>query len=218
MELRKLVLSPKKVKSNCFIHCDGFKNDEKLSNCTDISWETVRKASVIRNDAVVTETINSMSYENFSYYKNCYCSYTHPKTLKSIARKLLEESSLPESSSANTDVCTPLPRTSSRRRDGTSSILANTECCICSKRKTKKGGSGYEKLEKYLTEVAAKILQKFALVKESPAQLMMDVIGLEWEKIVAKELYYHRTCYRDYTRPEKTKDDSTMLVELDAFF
>ena len=52
MELRKLVLSPKKVKSNCFIHCDGFKNDEKLYNFTDISWETVRKASVIRNDAV----------------------------------------------------------------------------------------------------------------------------------------------------------------------
>ena len=112
MELRKLVLSPKKVKSNCFIHCDGFKNDGKLYNFTDMSWETVRKASVIRND--VTETINSMSYENFSYHKNCYCSYTHPKTLKSIARKLLEESSLPESSSANTDVCTPLPRTSSR--------------------------------------------------------------------------------------------------------
>ena len=55
-------------------------------------------------------------------------------------------------------------------------------------------------------------------MKESPAQLMMGVIGLVWEKIVAKEFYYHRTCYRDYTRPEKTKDDSTMLVELDAFF
>ena len=47
---------------------------------------------------------------------------------------------------------------------------------------------------------------------------MMDVIGLVWAKIVAKEFYYHRTCCRDYTRPEKTKDDSTMLVELDAFF
>ena len=84
MELRKLVLSPKKVKSNCFIHCDGFKNDEKLYNFTDISWETVRKASVIRNDAAVTETINSRSYENFRDHKNCCCSYTHPKTIKSI--------------------------------------------------------------------------------------------------------------------------------------
>ena len=114
-------------------------------------------------------------------------------------------------------MCIPLPRTSSRRKDGTSSILANTECCFCSKRKTK-GGSGYEKLEKCLTEVAAKTLQKLALVKESPAQLMMDVIGLVWEKIVAKEFYYHRTCYSDYTRPEKMKDDSTMLVELATFF
>ena len=80
-----------------------------------------------------------------------------------------------------------------------------------------KGGSGYEKLEKCLTEPVAKTLQNFALVKESPVQLMMDVIDLDLEKIVAKELYYHRTCYRDYTRPEK-KDDSTRLVELDAFF
>ena len=111
-------------------------------------------------------------------------------------------------------MCTPLPRTSSRRKDGTSSILANTECCICSKRKTKKGGSGYEKLEKCLTEPAAKTLQKFALVKDSPVQLMMDVIGLDWEKFVAKEFYYHQTCYPDYTRPEKPKDDSTRLVEL----
>ena len=59
MELRKLDLSPKKVKSNCFTHCDGFKNDEKLYNFTDISWKTVQKASVIRNDAAaVTKTIN----------------------------------------------------------------------------------------------------------------------------------------------------------------
>ena len=114
-------------------------------------------------------------------------------------------------------MCTPLPRTSSRRKDGTSSIHTNTKCCICSKRKTKKGGSGYEKLEKCLTEPVAKTLQKFALVKESPVQLMM-VIGLDREKIVAKEFYYHRTCYRNYTRSEKMKDDSTRLVELDAFF
>ena len=157
-----------------------------MYNFTDISWETVRKASVIRNDAAVTETINSRSYENFSYHKNCYCSYTHPKTLKSIEQKLLEESSQPESSSANTDVCTPLPRTSSRRKDGASSILANTERYINSKRITKQGGSGYEKLEKCLTEPAAKTLQKFALVKASPVQLMMDVIGLDWEKLLPK--------------------------------
>ena len=61
-------------------------------------------------------------------------------------------------------------------------------------KKNKEGGSCYEKLEKCLTEPAAKTLQKFALVKESPIQLMMDVIGLDWEKIVAKEFYYHRTC------------------------
>ena len=29
------------------------RNDEKLSNCTDMSWETVRKVSVIRNDEIV---------------------------------------------------------------------------------------------------------------------------------------------------------------------
>ena len=159
-----------------------------MRNCIILqtSWGTVQKTSVIRNDAAVTKTINSKSYENFGYHQNCYCSYKHPKSLKSIERKLLEESSLPESSSANTDVCTPLPRTSSRQKVGTSSILANTEFCICSKRKTKKGGSGYEKLGKCLTEPAAKTLQKFALVKESPVQPMMDVIGLDWEQLLPK--------------------------------
>ena len=42
----------------------------------------------------------------------------------------------------------------------------------------------------------------------------MDAIGLDWEIVVVKEFYCHRTSYRDYTRPEKPKDDSTRLVEL----
>ena len=58
MELRKLVLSPKKVKSNCFIYCDGFKNDEKLYNFTDEST-TVAHPTIKYLMEGITNTLNN---------------------------------------------------------------------------------------------------------------------------------------------------------------
>ena len=40
------------------------RNDEKLSNCTDMSWETVRKVSVIRNDEKLSNCTD-MSWRRF---------------------------------------------------------------------------------------------------------------------------------------------------------
>ena len=69
----------------------------------------------------------------------------------------------------------------------------------------KNGGGGLEKLSKCLTKTVAENLQMYDLKHNDNPQLQADVTEGGWEVIVARELLYHRSCYRDYTRPEKNK-------------
>ena len=96
-------------------------------------------------------------------------------------------------------------------------ILSDVECCICYSTKCSK--SGYEKLVKCTTEKAALSLQQCATQKNDNPRLLASVAGLEVQNIVAYELHYHRTCQREYTRPNKSlggnvKLDDAALKEL----
>ena len=42
-----------------------------------------------------------------------------------------------------------------------------------------------------------------AIQKNDNARLIAHVAGVEWQNIVALELQYHRSCYREYTRPNR---------------
>jgi len=59
---------------------------------------------------------------------------------------------------------------------------------------------GYESLSKCVTESAALNLKSSALVKKSKEHLLAYVTGVDWKNILALELYYHRSCYKDLTR------------------
>ena len=96
-------------------------------------------------------------------------------------------------------------------------ILSDVECCICYSTKCSK--SGYEKLVKCTTEKAALSLQQCATQKNDNPRLLASVAGLEVQNIVAYELHYHRTCQKEYTRPNKSlggnvKLDDAALKEL----
>ena len=51
--------------------------------------------------------------------------------------------------------------------------------------------------------------------KNDKPRLVAYVAGIEWQNIVALELYYHRSCYREYTRPNRPCGGIFML-ESDA--
>lgn len=76
---------------------------------------------------------------------------------------------------------------------------------MCKKQKTAKGNSGYEKLQKCQTEYGAKALQE-AVVMSPNKHLSAEIAGCDWQTILARELYYHRTCYIDLTRKRNSKD------------
>ena len=83
-------------------------------------------------------------------------------------------------------------------------ILADHECCVCRKKKTAKGGSGYEPLEKCETENGAQTLQQAALSLDYP-HLQAEIGNAGWQSILAKEYFYHRSCYREICRKQVVK-------------
>lgn len=93
-------------------------------------------------------------------------------------------------------------------------ILAEVECCICYSKKWFK--SGYEKLTKLQTESAANTLQSQAIKKKDIARLLACVSGLDWKNIVAMELFYHHSCYKNYTRHDRNKESDSRSLDATA--
>ena len=85
--------------------------------------------------------------------------------------------------------------------------MADLECCICYGKKTMKTG-GYEVISKCVTKQAAETLQKYALATDSKPRLRAYLSGIDWSSIVPQEIYYHRSCYKDFTRPVITTTKS----------
>lgn len=81
-------------------------------------------------------------------------------------------------------------------------MVADVECCICFKQKSLKTG-GYEQLTKCTTEDSANALKLYASSRNCNEILRAYTSGVEWENIVAIELHYHRSCYRDVSRPKR---------------
>ena len=74
-------------------------------------------------------------------------------------------------------------------------ILADQECCICMMKKTALSGSGYERLDKCVTENSARTLQRAAASERFPC-IPPEISFADCETIIAKEYLYHRSCYR----------------------
>ena len=86
-------------------------------------------------------------------------------------------------------------------------ILADIECCICYKNKTKpkSSGGGYEPLVKMVTEEAATAIKDSVSEKKDNDRLHAWVAGRHWTSIISLELHFHRSCYRSYTKPQLKK-------------
>ena len=82
--------------------------------------------------------------------------------------------------------------------------MAPDECCICHLPKTDPSGSGYEKIVTCITETAAKKLKRSSDYKQDNVLLSADMAGKDWKAIVAYEIGYHRSCYRSYTRDDRS--------------
>ncbi|XP_046862226.1 uncharacterized protein LOC124455617 [Xenia sp. Carnegie-2017] len=111
-------------------------------------------------------------------------------------------------------------RESSRKTDQRGKIFADRECCVRERKKIAKRGSGYEQLEKCETEDGARSLHNAALLLHFP-HLQTEVGNSEWQTILVKKYFYHRSCYREVCKKRKTKpvassNAETVFQELSA--
>ena len=76
--------------------------------------------------------------------------------------------------------------------------LAAIECVKCRKKQSAKSSSGYKKLQKVVTFDGAYRLKE-TVVKRNDAEWMVVQLGsLSETEIIAKEFYYHKTCWKSY--------------------
>ena len=88
-------------------------------------------------------------------------------------------------------------------------VLARDESMICRKKKTKKGGSGYELLQQCVTESGAQTLLNYA-DKNDDKYFKVKLASLSISDVIAKEFKYHRTCYQSLTRAAAASLSATM--------
>ena len=81
-------------------------------------------------------------------------------------------------------------------------VLARQECGICMKRKTKKGGSGYETYEQCETIKGAETLITH-VYSGTDEYVSVELQDLTIADILAEEFMYHQSCYRNICRIEK---------------
>ena len=87
-------------------------------------------------------------------------------------------------------------------------ILASKKCVICQCQKTSEGGSGYEPIIKCITTSSAEVLNCFGKKLNNP-YIQTQLANIFASEIIAKEFYFHRTCYKNTSRLRKPSAKSS---------
>lgn len=182
-------VSPEKEK--CILHKHSIKIDksEKLVELQNYeSWLTLLEAAKVRNYAPVLElctTLSGNEFPNIAYHRKCRSLFTMKKDLDSLKRKAIV---------IENEECSSSKRP--KRNDAASHTLFEKECLFCGKPKLLKGTCSRERLIQ-----ATQLRVDETLRKCANARGDTKLIALTCRDIVAAEAHYHKSCYRDYTRP-----------------
>ena len=173
----------------CIIHCsNSVKNLSKLDSLP--SWKTLVKAARIMNFVPVLRILEEVEPDivpDIWYHRKCRFIFTMKKTLERIKNE--KESGSFECTSSQSE---PVRRSV---RNPFSELLLPKKCLICSKPKYIRNTRTHEKLV-LCTDLRADRTLKMAALKKTDGKMMIACS----HELVAKEVYYHRTCYQSFTR------------------
>ena len=102
------------------------------------------------------------------------------------------------------------PITARKRNITSNSRVYSNDCIFCRKDKYIRASSSREPLVKATQLRVEKTLREKALAKCDD-----KILATTTRDIVAAKAHYHRSCYRDYTRPEKIRSSSSSDQEKD---
>lgn len=179
----------------CIIHREGLKidDDHLISPQSFDSWATLLEAAEIRKH----ETLLKIARNNregevpeIFYHRKCRSAFTIKRDLESLKRKrALEEEIYEDEASLET------PR---KRSATTSSRVYQQKCIFCER--PKYVNRTQEKLVK-----ATQLRVDQTLRQIATARCDEKILAITSRDIVAAEAHYHRSCYRDYTRPAQQR-------------
>ena len=154
------------------------------------SWKTLVNAARIRNFEPILrilEEVEPDTVPDIWYHRKCPFIFTMKKTLERIKNE--KESGSSECTSSQSE---PVRRSV---RSPSSELLLPKKCLICSKPKYIRNTRTHEKLV-LCTDLRADRTLKMAALKKTDGKMMIACS----HELVAKEVYYHRTCYQSFTR------------------
>ena len=133
------------------------------------------------------------------YHRACYQNYTHKQKLKRISSKRqLDNDGTSLDSRPGSSTSQPSPR---KRR----SLIVKTTISnylMCQRDKYDKKKRSRENLTQLLTYDAAIKIQRAAQLRKDH-RVLLQVGNRQPSDLIAMECKYHRSCYRDYTKPRE---------------
>ncbi len=187
----------KRPRLECIIHCCDDEEGSRLVSPQSLdSWNSLVNAARIGKDAPILDLMKELAEEEIPsiyYHRKCRSIFTMKKLLETITKK---EDKAGESE--DSEVAISL-RLSSRQVPHSCSTVYDVKCIFCQKNTKFIRGQKTRELLIQCRELRADSSIRNAAIKKMDGR-MLAIVSRD---LVAAEGYYHRSCYRSYTRQEK---------------
>ena len=175
----------------CIVCSKDSSNNELTKPQDEQSWVTLQQAAKRRQFEPILNFVHDKptGIPDVYYHTKCRNEFIHKKSLERLSK---------EQTCVNVAV-TSKRRLSSRDVSATSSRVYDKMCVFC-ERQTKyvKGTRTRETLIVAMELRVDQTIRDVAMKRQDE-----KILAVTSRDIVAAEAYYHRSCYKDYTRPEK---------------
>lgn len=176
--------------NECIIHCTG--DDGELIYPKNLeSWKTLLKAAQIRKHEPILNLSEQTSDEeipDICYHRKCRSIFTMKRELDKICKNSIEE---PCTISAD--------RRSSQRGPPARGTTYEKRCIFCNKESKYAKGNMRENLIQCSDLRSDETIRRIATEKNDT-----KILAIVTRELIAAEACYHRSCYRNYTRPMKS--------------
>ena len=196
------------TKNTCIIHSKAEATDAHenlISPKTYDSWLTILEAAKVRNFLPVleiAENLNENEVPAIFYHRKCRIIFSMKRDLESLKCKAKEPDD------KNNEEFKPI--TAKKRNITSNSRVYINDCIFCGKDKYIRASSSWEPLVKATQLRVDKTLREKDLAKCDD-----KILAAITRDILAAEAHYHRSCCRDYTRPEKIRSSASSDQEKD---
>ena len=132
------------------------------------------------------KTLKEGEIPRISYHRRCRSIFTLKRDIKKLSQSVIQVEQQGDTSSRRSSIWQPVT---------TQSRVFERICVFCEKAKYLKGTKTREALIQCVDLRADSTIRRAAVGKNDPR-----ILAIVTRELVAAEAWYHKSCYRDYTR------------------